>query len=368
MRDFAETLRNQLEPRGVNVVLDQFLLKEKPGGPDKQWPLWSANQVRDASRVLIVGTAAWMDCFLGKASPSEGRGAATEARMVYQQLYDSHWISVKFRVVLFDSEDAASIADEIKGLHRFTAGTDNAAIIAWASPPPDDPGPAGTISFPIIPPDIEWPLADGFEVREAVKKILCAQSEHRIVLLGGETNRGKSEICRVLRGLRADFKWLRCGRFELKGATEIDLALDDFIRDLQAALPASAPTAAHQRANELLDALDRSPQPTLLVIDAFNEGGEFRRWVEERVLDRVKERDWLRVVVAGQNLPGYATAPCASLVAPPVLVNRNEVKDWLEYGRRWKKDLAEHKVEAIYEVAGDDHRMMQTFIMKLCGR
>lgn len=239
--------------------------------------------------------------------------------MIYQELFAAAWKSVKFRVVLFDSEDADSIATEIKHLHRFTAGTDNAAIIAWASPPGDDPGPAGTISFPIIPPDIEWPLADGFEVRDAVKKILCAQSKHRIVLLGGESGRGKSEICRVLRDLRWHFKWLRCGRFELKGGTEVGRALDDFIEDLQAAplLPASAYTAPYQRANALFAALDRSPQPTLLVFDTFDEAGDFGRWVEECVLFEVINRDWLRVVVAGQRLPKSVAVPWASLCGSP---------------------------------------------------
>jgi hypothetical protein len=223
-------------------------------------------------------------------------------------------------------------------------------------------------SFPSTPPEISWPLADGFAVRDAVKKVLCAQSKHRIVLLEGHSGHGKSAICHVLRDLRWHFKWLRCGRFELKGGADVGRALDDFIVDLQATahLPASAYTAPYQRANALFAALDRSPQPTLLVFDTFEEAGDFGVWVEERVLFEVINRDWLRVVVAGRRLPTVAM-PCSSFAAPPVKVDRLAMHDWLEYGRRFDRHLPKHKVQIIYDVAGDDHRMMQTYIRKLCG-
>jgi hypothetical protein len=226
---------------------------------------------------------------------------------------------------------------------------------------------SSTPSFPSTPPEISWPLADGLEVRRAVEGVLCAESEHRIVLVRGESGRGKTQACRVLGQLGMQFEWLRCGRLDLKGTSELGPAVHNFITDLRAEkhLPTSPSGGALDRISGLIAALDRASQPTLLVFDTFEAGGEFSRWVEDRVFPAVKQHEWLRVVVAGQEVPAFAAATCR-VPALPVTLKCIPVVDWIEFGQRYKKDLPQHEVETLYKVAGDNHTLMQGYVLKLC--
>jgi hypothetical protein len=201
-----------------------------------------------------------------------------------------------------------------------------------------------------------------------VEGVLCAESERRIVLVRGESGRGKTEACRVLWEQGMQFEWLRCGRLDLKGASELDRPVHDFIAELRAEelLPASPSGGALDRISGLIAALDRAPQPTLLVFDNFDLGGEFSRWVE-RVLPAVKQHEWLRVVVAGQKVPAFAAATWGGPKFRPVVLECIPVVDWVEFGQRFNKDLPAQKVEAVYEASKGDHQLMRMLVENLCG-
>jgi hypothetical protein len=224
-----------------------------------------------------------------------------------------------------------------------------------------------TLSFPSTPPTISWPLADGLAVRRAVEGVLCAESKHRIVLVQGESGRGKTQACKILGRLGSELEWLRCGLLDVKGGSGLALAVGNFITDLRAEelLPVSS-GGALDRVAGLIAALDRAPQPTLLIFDTFENGGEFSRWVEERVLPEVKQREWLRVVVAGQMVPTFSAAIYDLEELPPVTLEQILVDDWVEFGRRRKKDLPRHEVETVYKLEGNNHQLMQGYVLKLC--
>ena len=63
VRFLAESIQKVLFGTGVEVVLDQFLLKGKAGGPDEGWPRWCSLQVAEADRVLIIASRGWSDVF-----------------------------------------------------------------------------------------------------------------------------------------------------------------------------------------------------------------------------------------------------------------------------------------------------------------
>jgi hypothetical protein len=56
VRGLAELLRDRLAGEGFEVVLDQFLLDQKAGGPSEGWPKWSATQVKEAGRVVMIAS------------------------------------------------------------------------------------------------------------------------------------------------------------------------------------------------------------------------------------------------------------------------------------------------------------------------
>lgn len=75
VRSFGERLR----ACGINVVLDQFLLDEKPEGPADGWDKWSSDCAIKSDYVIIIGSDSWFQCFEKTQLPGTGLGAACEA-------------------------------------------------------------------------------------------------------------------------------------------------------------------------------------------------------------------------------------------------------------------------------------------------
>lgn len=110
VRAFGERLRDA----GITVVLDQFLLDEKPGGPDEGWDKWSSDRALHTEYVLIIGTPEWFDCFEKKQKPGTGLGAAREADDLRHRIYEAGGVIRNIRVVLFDNADAEHIPGKLK--------------------------------------------------------------------------------------------------------------------------------------------------------------------------------------------------------------------------------------------------------------
>jgi len=131
VRALAERLRDRLAPLGIEIVLDQFLLEQKPGGPTESWPMWCANQVKESARVVMIVSPGWADCFNGKESPDAGAGVAWEANIIRQELYGSHAKSDKYRVCLVDTSYASCTPTELVGFHRFISPANEEDLCAW---------------------------------------------------------------------------------------------------------------------------------------------------------------------------------------------------------------------------------------------
>ena len=69
VRDFGERLKSC----GIGVLLDQFVLGDKPAGP--HWPKWCSDRASETEYILIIGTQAWFQCFEQKQKPGTGLGA-----------------------------------------------------------------------------------------------------------------------------------------------------------------------------------------------------------------------------------------------------------------------------------------------------
>ena len=127
VRAFGERLRD----RGIDVVLDQFFEDDNPAGPNEGWPQWSSDRPSKTDYVLIVGTESWFQCFEGTQLPGDGLGAACEARVIRQRIYDAGGVIDDIRIVVFDDVRPTSIPIDLRGYQRFHADRDFEKIVRW---------------------------------------------------------------------------------------------------------------------------------------------------------------------------------------------------------------------------------------------
>ncbi len=152
VRLFAEQLRSA----GLTVIFDQFFLDTQPRGPDDGWDKWSSDRALQTEFVVIIGTAAWFQCFEKNQPPGTGLGAACEADDLRHRIYEAGGIIEHIRVVLFDDADSKHVPGKLKRYHHFHAQRDFARIVNWLggtaplTAPPIDPSVLATQlgSFP----------------------------------------------------------------------------------------------------------------------------------------------------------------------------------------------------------------------------
>jgi TIR domain len=128
VRALAERLRSRLAAHGISVVFDQF---QPAGGPNEGWAMWSADQVRLATRVVMIISPAYVESMRGHLRPTGGRGAAWEARAIYHELYQAGGISGKFRTLAFSGEPAAMLPAELGAIHMFRSPEDEDDLVGW---------------------------------------------------------------------------------------------------------------------------------------------------------------------------------------------------------------------------------------------
>ncbi len=128
VRSFAE----RLQGCGVEVILDQFYLEQHPGGPDDGgWPRWCDEQVRRAEKILVIGEEEWFRGFELTAQPGTGRGAAREARLIDQRLYDGQGRNPGIRIACFGKVPDEQVPAMLRAYHRFDIDRDFDAIVRW---------------------------------------------------------------------------------------------------------------------------------------------------------------------------------------------------------------------------------------------
>jgi hypothetical protein len=366
VRALAERLRSEGGP-SLRVVLDQFAQAEEFqfGGPPEGWPQWSVRQATEAEKILVVGSAGWYRSYEGKELPGQGLGAAAEAGIIQQRIYNLGGRNPDIRIVLLATEDTeADVPLDLQRYHRFDGARDFAGLLAWltGAAPASSPAPAPG-SWPAAPPPLEWLLADSFHVRDAVGELLTVRTTHRILLLHGPSEVGKSHLTRNLLKIGLTSSWLACGRFDLKAGAGLESEFGRFATQLEvepAVLATPGPVVS--RLDLLLAALRRQARPTLLIFDTFEQGGEFARWVEEQALVAAMRAAWLRVVVAGQQVPAMANAPWAGVAAPPLALLKLAWEDWYSYGKQHRSDLTPEFVQQAYDFARGRHPVLEPLL------
>ena len=239
VRDFAERLKNC----AIDVLLDQFVLADKAAGPN--WPKWCSDRATETENILIVGTQAWFQCFEQKQKPGTGLGAAYEANIIRQRIYEAGAVIDNIRVVLFDDAEVPNISLELRGYHHFHAERDFADIVRWLG---------GTMPVAVTPrtsiPHNLPSLQPFFGREEELRKIADAlDPESRIwgALIDGPGGMGKTSLA-----VRAAYDappdaFDRIAFVSLK-SRELD---DDGVRDLSSFLISGLAELLNELAREL---------------------------------------------------------------------------------------------------------------------
>jgi hypothetical protein len=212
------------------------------------------------------------------------------------------------------------------------------------APPPTE------FSWPQAPP-LEWPMADHSGVRDAFAGLLTSNAPGRFLPIRGSSETGKSHITRQMLANTLRIPDLACGRFDFKGTTDMDAELRAFVQDLGVPVPATS-SRLNDRLGNILDALKRRAQPTLLIFDTYEVAGEAEDWVEKQLLPTLIRAVWLRVVIAGQRVPSAAGAVWAAAASDPIQLVSPPPEDWLTFGQRHKPSITLDFVRQAHQCCG----------------
>lgn len=206
-------------------------------------------------------------------------------------------------------------------------------------------------SWPENPPLLDWPVADHTGAREAFALLLTRNPSWRYLPLRGPSEVGKSHITKQMLANALRDRHLACGRFDFKGTTDMDDELQAFVQNLGVPLPPGQ--RLNERFTNMLNDLKERARPTLLIFDTYEAAGEATKWVEKQLLDTLIRENWLRVVIAGQDVPSATGAVWSSIAPAPLELRPPPPADWFAYGKHHRADLTLEHVEIICRYASN---------------
>ena len=149
--------------------------------------------------MLIIGSEGWFTAYDKTAPPGIGLGAASEADLFRQKLYDAQGRNPRIRLAFLHEVAPDRIPIRLKAWHQYrplAADEQLDQMIRWIA---DCLGLQG-----IEPPTVRWPapvefrsdLADRIQEWPAIEELLAGRSRERILLFQGGSNLGKSALVR----------------------------------------------------------------------------------------------------------------------------------------------------------------------------
>lgn len=205
--------------------------------------------------------------------------------------------------------------------------------------------------WPENPPPLLWPMADHTDARKAFERLLTRAVPWRFLPIRGPSETGKTHISRQMLANALNIHGLACGRFDLKGNTDMDAELRAFVQELGVSLPTSG--RLNERLSHILDALKQRAQPALFVFDTYELAGEAQDWIEKQLLPSLIRATWLRVVITGQRVPESTGAIWEAQTSPLIILKVPAPPDWFDYGRRHRPNLTLADVETACRLAED---------------
>lgn len=124
-------LAERLIQSNITVELDRLYSRTHPGGPPEGWPKWCEDQVTRAHKTLIVASPGWFAAYEGKASAGTGLGAAYEAGLVLQMLYNAQGKNDQFRLVFLAPMAASAVPVGLQRWHQYMLYKGDSSPIYW---------------------------------------------------------------------------------------------------------------------------------------------------------------------------------------------------------------------------------------------
>jgi hypothetical protein len=324
----------------IPVALDQFLLEKHPGGPDSGWPKWCEDCANQSASVLIIASEGWFAAYDKAGPPGAGLGAATEADLFRQALWDDKGNNRRIRLVFLGNVDVNKVPIGLRAWHQFRPFENDDqlnALIRWVG---QCVGVANielpTVSWPEplpFQPDManrnkkEWP---------ALIQMLSGRSRERILLFEGASGLGKSALIRqaVLYARKLNIPMVH---MDFKGGgLDIPAILGQFDLELGGRLPNFSRSGA-DKTHLLRKDLRALRQPILVVFDTYEDAAGNRPvadWLNLQLLTEVETALGLSVIVAGQRVPDYGKAVWRHLALHLPLSPITEIEHWQPWVQR----------------------------------
>jgi hypothetical protein len=321
------------------VTLDQFYLEQNPGGANEGWPKWCEDCANQSSCVIIIGSEGWFTAYDKTAEARTGLGAAAEADLFRQDLWDDKGYNARIRLAFLHEVAPDSVPVRLRAWHQFRPFADDDQLnqlVCWA---------ADCLGLHDIElPTVRWPepvvfepdLADRKREWPIIQNLLAGCQRKRILLIEGNSGLGKSVLLRETRKyankLNIPVAWV-----ELKGGVlNIETILGQFDLDLGAQLP----NFSRENANKthlLRKDLRALRQPVLLVFDSYEAVAENQvidDWLCQQLLNEVETALGVCVIVAGQKAPKFANAGWHDWVRHVLLQPITEIDHWRPWVER----------------------------------
>ncbi|MFN7741575.1 MAG: hypothetical protein ACK5RA_15195 [Cyanobacteriota bacterium] len=208
-------------------------------------------------------------------------------------------------------------------------------------------------------PNLLWPLIDDRfplrvanhrEPQQAFQRLLRPEAPYQLLRIEGDSQTGKTHLSKQFLGSVFDLPGLRCGRFDFKGSSDMDLEVNGFAEQLNVALPSQEPLVS--RLAQILLMLKNDPRPTLLIFDTFEAAGDADDWVRNSLLLTMMRCPWLRLVICGQRTAGSRGEPWETRSSDLIQLGRPTPEDWWAYGKSRQPDLSLENVRWAYESTG----------------
>ncbi|WP_244072210.1 SEFIR domain-containing protein [Nitrosomonas sp. PY1] len=325
-------LADRLKSDGVDIILDRDW--DRFGGPDEGWDKWSEMQAEKTEIVLSVFTPEYRKCWDGDQIPGMRLGAIHELKVLYRRLYNAASQINFYRILIFDDDHRNSIPTFLAGLPAFDVHRNYTEILAWlrlkgaaASNQSDI-----NLTWPIIPTEYQWALADRKETFKAFQSMVEQKSPYRILLIQGASNTGKTILLRELFKLAQSIN-LCSVLLDLKGCPNLNELLDLLALDVDSSvLPSFHSANGSARKLALLKDLENLKTPLLIGFDTYQHiAPDIAEWLEGQFLRRITQCPGLLVLISGQAVPDQVRYPWNDRAELHRLQPIRDIQYWREY-------------------------------------
>ncbi len=255
----------------------------------------------------------------------------------------------------------AAILKVLEGIAPVSTGA-----VAYTDPEPPFPGiasaPATVIDWPDSVDSLKWPLANHDNARLAFAELVTRSAKFRLLAIKGSSETGKSHLTtQFITNAQRRVTACRCARFDFKGTDQIDQTLADFVDHLQVPLPPSTGSLS-DRFRQILQSLVQRQQPSLLVFDTYEDAGDADRWVRDSLLTSLHRHPWLRVVIAGQEVPAcHGTAWTED--SKMLRLDAPHPDHWMEYAKDNGRTITAKTLAEVHKLTNGK----ASILAQLCG-